>query len=161
MASTVSPGDDAPNFEAKVTDGEDVEDFELTEALGDGPTVIGFFPFAFTGVCGTQMAELNENLDEFEAEGADVYGLSVSSPFALQQWAEEAGFEFDLIADWNREATEAFGFEYDEMMGLERPAQRATAIISSEGTVEWTWSTDDPGEKPPIDEILGAVRKVN
>lgn len=161
MSTEITPGDEAPDFTAKVTDGEDVEEFQLSEVVGDGPVVIGFFPFAFTGVCGTQMAELDENLDELEAEDASVYGLSVSSPFALQAWTDENDFGFELIADWNREATQAFGFRYDEMMGLETPAQRATAIISSEGTVEWTWSTDDPGQKPDVEEILGAVRKID
>jgi peroxiredoxin len=161
MSEPIAPGDEAPDFTAKVTDGDDVEDFSLSEALGDGPTVIGFFPFAFTGVCESQVADLNENLVELEDAGADVYALSVSSPFALQAWADENGFEVPLVADWNREAVAAFGFLYDEMMGLEQPAQRATAIISSEGTVEWTWTTDDPGQKPDVDEILGAARKVN
>jgi len=161
MSGNVTPGDTAPDFEAKVTDVEDVEDFTLSENLGDGPVVIGFFPFAFTGVCGQQMGDLRDNLDELTDEGATVYGLSVSSPFALQEWANQNEFDFELIADWNREATEAFGFEYDEMMGLQRPAQRAAVIINSEGDVEWTWSTKDPGQKPDIDEILGAVRKID
>ncbi len=159
--TTVTPGDEAPNFAAKVTDGENVEEFELAEAIGDGPTVIGFFPFAFTGTCESQMADLRENLDELESQGATVFGLSVSSPFALQQWAAQEAFGFELIADWNREATEAFGFEYEELGGLERPAQRAAVILGSDGTVEWTWSTEDPGQKPDIDEILGAVQKID
>ncbi|PSG97296.1 peroxiredoxin [Thermoplasmatales archaeon SW_10_69_26] len=161
MTTTIAPGEEAPNFTAKVTDGQDVDDFELAEEIGDGPVVIGFFPFAFTGVCENQMADLRDNLEDFEDAGASVYGASVASPFALQTWADENGFGFDLIADWNREATEAFGLEYDEMMGLERPAQRATVIIGSDGNVEWVWSTDDPGQKPDVDEVLGAVRKVN
>jgi peroxiredoxin len=158
---TVASGDKAPNFKAKVAHGEDVDDFELDNEIGDGPIVIGFFPFAFTGVCESQMIDLQENLDDLEAEGADVYGLSVSSPFALGAWADAHDFDFPLIADWNREAVEAFGLEYDEMMGLERPAQRGAVIINSEGDVEWTWSTKDPGQKPDIDEILGAVRKID
>lgn len=158
---TISPGDEAPNFTAKVTDGDDVDDFELEDAIGDGPTVIGFFPFAFTGVCESQMSDLRDNLSELESEGADVYGLSVSSPFALEAWCKENEFGFPLIADWNREAVEAFGFEYEEMMGLERPAQRAAVVVNSQGEVEWTWTTEDPGDKPNVDEIENVVRKVD
>lgn len=158
---TVSPGDEAPNFEAKVTDGDEIDDFQLSEALGDGPVVIGVFPFAFTGVCESQMSDLRDNLDDLEAEGASVYGLSVSSPFALEAWCDENAFGFPLIADWNREAVEAFGFEYEEMMGLERPAQRGAVVINSDGRVEWSWSTQDPGEKPDIEEIKGVVAKVD
>lgn len=156
---TIQPGDSAPDFEAKVTDGESVDDFQLSEAIGDGPTVIGFFPFAFTSVCENQMVDLKENLEALQEEGANVFGLSVDSPFSLQRFHQDNDFGFAIISDYNREAVEAFGLFYDELMGLEQPAKRSTVVIDEDGEVVWTWSTDDPGQKPDIEEIKGVVRK--
>ncbi len=157
---TVNPGDRAPSFSAKVTDGQAVADFELEQALGDGPVVFGFFPFAFTEVCEDQMADLRDSLEAFKDEGATVFGLSTDSPFSLQVFHQEHGFGFPLISDYNREAVESFGLFYDELMGLEKPAKRATVVLDAEGTVAWTWTTDDPEQKPEIDEIRSIVRKV-
>lgn len=157
---TIQPGDEAPNFTAKVTDGEDVDAFELADVLGDGPVVIGFFPLAFTSVCENQMVDLKENLEALQSEGATVFGLSVDSPFALQRFHQDNGFGFELISDYNREAVEAFGLFYEDLMGLEKPAKRATVILNGDGEVAWSWSTDDPGQKPDIEEIKGVVGKI-
>lgn len=158
---TIQPGDAAPDFTAKVTDGEDVDEFALADAIGDGPVVIGFFPLAFTSVCENQMTDLKENLETLQSEGATVFGLSVDSPFALQRFHQDNGFGFPLISDYNRDAVEAFGLFYEDLMGLEKPAKRATVVINDDGEVAWTWSTDDPGQKPEVDEIAQVVRKVS
>lgn len=157
---TIQPGDQAPNFTAKVTDGDNVDDFELSDETGEAPLVIGFFPFAFTEVCENQMIDLKENLETLQAEGARVFGLSADSPFSLQVFHEKNDFGFPLISDYNREAVDAFGLFYEELMGLEKPAKRSTVIIDTDGTVAWTWSTDDPGQKPDIEEIKGVLSKV-
>lgn len=158
---TVQPGDEAPNFTAKVTDGENVDDFELEEVLGEGPVVLGFFPFAFTEVCENQMVDLKNRLEALEAEGAEVFGVSVDSPFALQRFHEDNGFGFSIISDYNREAVEAFGLTYDQLMGLEEPAKRATVVLDADGEVVWTWTTDDPGTKPDVQEIEDVVAKAS
>lgn len=157
---TIQPGDQAPNFTAKVTDGETVDEFELSEHLGDGPVVIGFFPLAFTSVCENQMTDLKENLETLQAEGATVFGLSVDSPFALQAFHQENNFGFPLISDYNREAVDAFGLFYEDLMGLEKPAKRSTVILNENGDVAWTWTTDDPGQKPDIETVKSVVQKV-
>jgi peroxiredoxin len=157
---TVQAGDETPDFEAKVTDGDSVDDFRLADELGDGPVVLGFFPFAFTEVCENQMIDLKENLAALEDEGATVFGVSVDSPFALQRFHEDNGFGFPLVSDYNREAVEALGLTYDQLMGLEEPAKRSTLVLDDEGTVAWAWTTDDPGTKPDVAEIEGVVRKV-
>ncbi|MEF8828620.1 MAG: peroxiredoxin, partial [Haloarcula sp.] len=43
----VSTGDTAPGISATIANGE-VESFELSDHLGDGPVVLAFFPGAFT-----------------------------------------------------------------------------------------------------------------
>ncbi|MDX1610915.1 MAG: redoxin domain-containing protein [Candidatus Thermoplasmatota archaeon] len=159
---TLNIGDKAPNFTALVTDGEDIEEFELENELGDGPVVLGFFPFAFTGTCEEQMCDLRDNLTELEQSGAKTFGLSVDSPFTLKVFHQQHDFGFPLVSDFNREAVEAYGLQYgDLIMGLEGPAKRACLVLDSDGTIIWSWSTDDPGQKPDIREIQGIVAKLN
>lgn len=156
---TVQPGEAAPGFHAQVTDGREVHGFTLAEHLGEGaPIVLAFFPFAFTSVCEEQLLDLKRNLDALQEHDALVFGLSVDSPFTLRAYHQEHAFGFPLISDFNRQATEAYDLEHESLLGLDRPAKRATIVIAPDGTIAWAWITDDPEEKPSIDEILSVVR---
>src|SRR6056297_2753412 len=102
----VEVGDDAPDFTAPLANG-DVEPFTLSENLDDSPVVLAFFPAAFTGVCTTEMATFEEELDEFEETGATVYGVSVDAPFSLNEFRDQEGLSFGLVSDSNKEIIDA------------------------------------------------------
>lgn len=155
---TIEPGQPAPCFQAQVTDGHDVRPFDLEEALQqEAPIVLAFFPFAFTSVCREQLLDLKANLGALEDQGALVFGISVDSPYALRAYHRQHGFGYPLISDFNREAIDAYGLAHERLLGLDRPAKRATIVIAPDGTIALAWITQDPEEKPSIEEILGAV----
>lgn len=156
---TLTTGETAPTFRALATDGEGVTIFDLEEEIGDGPIVLGFFPFAFTGGCKAQMCDLRDNLAELDQVGAKAFGISVDSPFALKVWHNENGFNFPLVSDHDLEAIEAFGVRDDVILGMDH-AQRACFVLDNDGTVAWSWSTEDPSVTPDIEEIKGVVAKL-
>jgi peroxiredoxin len=153
----VSEGDDAPEFTNKVATG-DVEEFSLADAVGEGPTLLAFFPGAFTPPCSNEMTALQEHLDRFEDAGASVYGVSADSPFTLNAFREEHGLGFPLVSDMSREAIRAYGLEIDVAdLGLHGVANRAVYVLDDDGTVTYAWEAESPENEPDYDELVEAV----
>jgi len=154
----VSTGDTAPDISATIANGE-VESFELSDHLGDGPVVLAFFPGAFTPPCSNEMVALQEHLGDFHDAGATVLGLSADSAFSLNSFREEHGLEFDLVSDMGRNAIDAYGLEIDiEDLGLLGVANRSVFIVDNDGEVTYTWVADDPTNEPDYEELLDAVQ---
>jgi len=153
----ISTGESAPNFEATYR-GSDHETFELDDHLGDGPTVLAFFPGAFTPPCSNEMVALQERLDELEAAGATLVGISADSSFTLGAFADEYDLEFDLVGDTSGEAIAAYDLSLDlPDLGLHGVANRAVFVLDEDGTVTYSWVADDPTNEPDYEELLQAV----
>ena len=98
----VDTGDDAPDFTAPLANG-DIESFTLSEELDDAPLVLAFFPGAFTSVCTSEMCTFRDELSAFEDIGASVYGISVDSPFTLNEFRDQNDLNFGLLSDIDKE----------------------------------------------------------
>ena len=156
----VSTGETAPSITATYR-GSDHETFELDDQLGDGPIVLAFFPGAFTPPCSNEMVALQERLDELEAAGATLFGVSADSSFTLGAFADEYDLEFDLVSDMSGEAIEAYDLSLDiPDLGLYGAANRAVYVLDEEGTVTYSWVADDPTNEPDYDELIEAVEAV-
>jgi len=154
----VSEAETAPAFTATLANG-DVEPFDLSEHVGDGPVVLAFFPGAFTPPCSNEMVALQEHLGRFREAGATVLGVSADSAFAQNAFRAEHGLEFDLVSDTAREAIEAYGLLTDiPDIGLHGVSNRAVFVLDDEGTVTYRWVADDPTNEPDYEELLAAVR---
>jgi peroxiredoxin len=153
----VSTGDTAPTFTA--TRGTaDHEPFDLADHIGDGPLVLAFFPGSFTPPCRSELVTFQDRLDEFEAAGATVLGISADSPFSQGAFREENGIEFDLVSDMGGAAIGAYDVEISiPDLGLHGIANRAVFVVDDEGTVTYRWVADDPTNEPDYDEVLDAV----
>jgi len=156
----VSVGDTAPEFTAPLARGDIVE-FTLSENLDDAPIVLAFFPGAFTSTCTTEMETFEDRLGEFETLGASVYGVSVDTPFALQEFRQEIGLSFGMISDTNRRLVEAYDVAMDfASIGVDDVAKRAVFVVDADGAVRYAWVADDPGIEPDYDEIYDAVTEL-
>ncbi|WP_340099234.1 redoxin domain-containing protein [Salinibaculum salinum] len=153
----VSEGDNVPQFTAPLANG-DVGDFSLSDALEDGPIVLAFFPGAFTSVCSHEMNEFQDRLANFEEIDATVYGVSVDSPFALNEFREQLGLEFDLISDSDKQLIDAYDISMDfDSLGVNGVAKRSVFVVDTDGTVTYAWVSDDPGVEPDYDEVEAAA----
>ncbi|MFB6217804.1 MAG: redoxin domain-containing protein [Halobacteriaceae archaeon] len=153
----VEVGDTAPEFSAPLATGDDIGEFSLGDALGGGPIVLAFFPGAFTGVCTDEMCTFRDNLGAFEDVEATVYGVSVDSPFALNEFREQNGLGFDLISDTDTEVMLAYGVRDDDFGPGYAAAKRAVFVLNEEGTVTYRWVTDDPGVEPDYEAVREAA----
>lgn len=153
----VSEGDKAPEFTASLANG-DIGSFDLSEAVEDGPVVLAFFPGAFTSVCSHEMSTFQDRLATLTDTGATLYGVSVDSPFTLNEFRDKLGLEFDLISDANRELIEQYdivtGFD---QYGIDKLAERAVFVIDESGTITYAWVGDNPGIEPDYDEVEEAA----
>jgi peroxiredoxin len=152
----VSTGDSAPDISATLANGE-VEAFELSDHLGDGPVVLAFFPGAFTPPCSNEMVALQEHLGDFEAAGATILGVSADSAFSQNAFREEHGLEFSLVSDMDCNAIEDYSVRIDiEELGLMGVANRSVFVLD-DGEVTYSWVADDPTNEPDYEALLDAV----
>lgn len=154
----VSEGDSAPDFTQKVATG-DIEEFTLSDRVGDGPLVLATFPGAFTPPCSNEMVALEDHRGDYEDAGATLYGLSHDSPFALNAFRDAQDLSFDLVSDQRGDTIEEYDLSTDMPdIGLYGAANRAVYVLDDEGTVTYAWEADDPAEdEPDYEELLDAI----
>ncbi len=149
----VAAGDDAPDFTLQT---QSRDDWRLADAIGQGDVVLCFFPFAFTGVCATEMKCITREMEDWKKKGAQVVGVSCDSPFVLKAWAQSEGFEHTLLSDQHRAVCKAYGLYWADM----NTTNRATVVIGrsedGKGTVKWV-QTRQPGSAMKWDEVLAKV----
>lgn len=134
---------------------------KLTELLGN-PTVLAFFPGAFTSVCTKEMCTFRDGMARFTQMNAQVVAISVDSPFAQKAFAEQYGLNFTLLSDFNRDAVRKFGVEDPNFVNglLPGVAKRSVFVVDKNGNVTYKWVSDNPGTEPNYDEVAEAVRKI-
>jgi peroxiredoxin len=145
----ITTGEPAPNFTLQT---QDRKDWTLADALKEGDVVLSFFPFAFTGVCGTEMQCITREMAGWKAKGAQVVGVSCDSPFVLKAWAEKEGFTHTLLSDQHRQVCKGYGLHWAEM----NTTGRATVAVSRDGKVKWV-QTRQPGSAMKWEEVLAVI----
>ena len=156
----VRDGDPAPDFTVPKAGGEaynDLEAFTLSDALGDGPVVLAFFPAAFTSGCTAEMCAFRDSMDAFEELDAQVYGVSVDLPFAQNVWIDDHELSFPMLSDWDHEVIHAYDVVLEDMYGSIEVAQRSVFVLDAEGTVTYRWVRE--GENPDFEAFVEEVRE--
>ncbi len=153
LDTLIQPGDTAPDFTIGT---QDREDWTLSDVVKKGDVVLCFFPFAFTGVCGTEMECLSKEMQRWNDAGATAVGISCDSFAALKAWAERDGYTNTMLSDIHRTVCKAYGLYWSEL----NVAQRGTVVIGQSddgvGTVRWSQARE-PGVAMNMDEVLAAM----
>jgi peroxiredoxin (alkyl hydroperoxide reductase subunit C) len=147
----IAAGMPAPEF--RLVD-EQGEHFTREDLVGQ-TTVLVFYPAAFSPVCTDQFQIYEEVLDEFEAQGARLFGVSCDSMWALKAFKEKLGVTIPQLSDFEPkgEASRAFG-AYFEPGGV---SNRALVITDAEGVVQWSWEGEHPGVLPGANLIFDGL----
>jgi len=126
------PGDLAPEIVLPDTHGTPV----CLTSLRGRPVALVFFPYAFSRICGAELCELRDNLEDFEVAGVRVLGISCDPMFTQRAWAEQEGFGFALLSDFwpHGAAASAYGV-FDEAAGM---ALRGSFLLDADGIVRWS-----------------------
>jgi len=153
----LATGTTAPDFTLKTKNADGLADVTLSANFGSKKTVLLFFPLAFTSVCQEEMCTMSGQLEAYKALDAEVYGLSVDSPFAQEGWAKANNITVTLLSDFNKEVATAYDVIYEDLLGFKGVAKRSAFVIDAEGKVVYAWSSDDPHDLPSFDEIKAAL----
>jgi peroxiredoxin len=147
----IAPGTPAPAFRLVDELGE-----ELTnETIAGQTTVLVFYPFTFSPVCTDQFQVYEEVLDELEAEGAKLYGVSCDSMWSQKAFKEKLGITIPQLSDFEPKgaASKAFG-AYVAKGGF---SNRAIVIIDPDGVVQWSYVAENPGVLPGANLIFDGL----
>ncbi len=90
-------GASAPAFATQAAKAGKAMAFNLGAALAKGPVVLYFYPKAFTQGCTLEARAFAEAIDDFEAAGATVLGMSADDFETLKRFStEECGSRFPV-----------------------------------------------------------------
>jgi len=101
---------------------------------------------------------LRDRSGEFESAGVRTFGVSRDSPWTHIAWTQALDLNFQLLSDWNGDATRAFGIARD-FRGFTDVPERTAFLVDQGGIVRGAWRYDD-GEVPDLDVLLAAAREL-
>jgi peroxiredoxin len=159
MTTTVAPtarpaaGAPAPDFSLPSTSGASVS---LSDFRGRQPVLIAFFPLAFTSTCTAEMCAFRDDYHAFVERGVMVLPISVDSTATLKEFKAKHELRTDLLSDFRREVSRAYGVLVEERFH----STRAYFLVDAEGIVRWAHVEPNPGQRRENAEILAEVAKL-
>ncbi|HEY8966286.1 MAG TPA: redoxin domain-containing protein [Candidatus Methylacidiphilales bacterium] len=158
----LSIGTPAPDFALKTKTSEGLKEVRLSENFGKKSTVLLFFPLAFTGVCTDEFCSVSGGLAEYKGLDAEVYGISVDSPFAQEAWALKSGISIPLLSDLNKTVAKAYEVYLENLggLGIGDTAARAAFVVGKDGKIAYAEQTPTPKELPNFAAVKEALAKL-
>lgn len=150
MSSLPAIGSSAPEFTLRSTAGTDV----TLSALRGKRVLLAFFPLAFTSTCTAELCAFSEDYGRFADANTVVLPISVDSVPTLKAYKEQERMTVDLLSDFKRQVSRAYGTLDEEKFH----SKRAYVLIDSAGVVRWTHLETKSGERRSNDELLAQVK---
>jgi peroxiredoxin len=147
-------GSQAPDFTLK---NQDMQEVTLSAGFGKQHTVLAFFPAAFTSVCTKELCTFRDQLAQLNQANAQVYGISVDTPFTLNVFGQQNGLNFPLLSDFNKDVIKAYGVYLEDLVGLKGVSKRAVFLIDRQGVIRHSEVTAAPGNEPDYQRLNAAV----
>lgn len=141
-AAALPIGSKAPGFTLQASQGGNAFTFDLAGALKKGPVVLYFYPAAFTSGCTIEAHEFADAIDQYQALGATVIGVSHDPLATLQKFSvSECRSKFAVAADTSGSVMKA----YDAVLPQHpQYANRTSYVIAPDGTIIYTYTSLDP-----------------
>ncbi len=154
----LQPGQKAPDFTLFSSDRQPVS---LADYHGRN-LILLFFPMAFTSVCTAELCEMRDNIGTYTGLNAGVVGISVDSPFTLAKFKAEEKLPFELLSDFNKEASQAYGAYYETfVMDLKGVSKRSAFVVDSDGTIQYAEVLDNAGDVPDFRAVRETLQQLN
>ena len=103
--------------------------------------LVYFYPKDSTPGCTTQACGIQSDLEQFNALGIPVFGVSADSVDRHKKFADKYNLQFPLLADTEKQLIEAYGVWVEKSlygkkyMGI----SRSSFLIDTKGKVEKVW----------------------
>jgi peroxiredoxin Q/BCP len=149
----IEAGQPAPDFELATDEGNTVR---LSDFRGR-KVVLYFYPKDDTPGCTTQACDLRDHIEEIDARGAVVLGVSPDDVASHRKFKQKFGLNFTLLADADHQVAETYGVWKEKnlygrkSMGVER----TSFVIDEAGRVAKVLPRVKPAEH--VGQILELV----
>ena len=154
----INVGSKAPNFTLRNSDKAEVS---LEDYKGKN-VVLLFFPLAFTGVCTTELCTMRDDIATYEGLDAEVLAISVDSLFVLDQFKKAENYNFQLLSDFNKNVSRAYGAFYEDfVLDMKGVSKRSAFVIDKEGIIQYAEVLESAGDLPNFDAVKAALAKLN
>lgn len=125
-------GDMLPTFEVVNQNGEMVNSSDFAGKK----LVVFFYPKASTPGCTKEACDLNNHFSELQKEGYELLGVSADSVKKQSNFHTKYGFQYDLLADEEKEVIEKFGvWQLKKFMGKEYMGIVRTTFLFDEKSI--------------------------
>ena len=148
------PNTPAPDF--ALPDGNKKQ-VKLSDFKGKN-VVLAFYPADWSPVCTSELALIQETLDEIRALNAEVVGISVDNVWSHKAWAEKQHLKCPLLSDFwpHGDVAKKYGV-FREKDGI---SERALFFIDGAGKIRNSWVAENPTIAPGINIIFEALQEI-
>jgi peroxiredoxin len=155
----IATGTKAPDFTLKTKTADGLKDVKLSDNFGKKQTLVLFFPLAFSGTCTQELCSVSASLGDYSGLNAEVYGISVDSPYSQEAWAKQNKIGVTLLSDLNKKTAAAYGVIFPGLSGIGDTSARAAFVIGKDGVVKYAEQTATPKDLPNFAAIKAAIAK--
>ena len=154
--STLKPGDPAPDFSGKTTEGRPVS---LKDYRGR-KLVMYFYPMDDTPGCTRQACSLRDHNAEIAAKGAAILGVSTQGEESHRRFTAKYKLNFPLLADTDGSVGRAYGTLggsglLSKLKSAAGMADRVTFVIDEDGRIAHV--IDRPDVARHAEEVLALL----
>lgn len=147
-------GQQAPDFKLFNTNKKATS---LSEMKGKN-VVLLFFPLAFTSTCTAELCSTRDDLSFYNTMNAEVFGISIDSLFTLKKFKEELNLNFELLSDFNKEASLAYDSLYESFVfDMKGVGKRSAFVIDKNGIIQYAEVLEDAGKVPDFTAIKNCL----
>ncbi len=137
----VEVGAQAPDFTLKDQNNESVT---LSSFRGSKNVLLVFYPFAFSGICTSELTQVRDDLSRFQNDEVQVLAISTDPVFSLKAFDDAQSLGYPLLSDFwpHGDAARSYGV-FNDKSGM---ANRGTFLIDRDGSVAFA-EMNQPGER--------------
>ena len=147
----INAGDKAPDFELVDTSLK----IRTLEEFRGKKVVLAFFVAASSPVCEREMCTFRDSWKELSDMNAQVVAVSNDGPFANKAFAAQHNLEFPVLGDYTSRTIRDYDVLMPDLLHIKdyNAAKRSVFVIDENGTVTYTWVSDDPLKEPDYNTI--------
>ena len=154
---SIKVGEKAPDFKLFNTEKKEVS----LENFNGKNLVILFFPQAFTGTCTKELCEMRDDISNYQNLDASVLDISVDSVFTLIKFKEDNNYNFDLLSDFNKDISRAYGSIYEDwILGMKGVSKRSAFVLDKDGIVRYAEVLESAGDVPNFEEVKKTLQSL-
>lgn len=171
--AALEAGTAAPDFTAPASLAGKEFTYSLKDSLAKGPTVVYFYPSAYTQGCNAQAHAFAENMDKFVAAGASVVGVSLDSIERLNDFSADPAYcagKLAVASDADGAIAKSYAIsvrdgraDMKDTRGVAIDhgfAERTTFIVGTDGKVVTTVGGQGVSPEDNVLQSLAAVEKL-